>query len=167
MTEKKTIAEISIDARMLHQKLKEVPIGSTITWEDLGKVIGRDVHAGSPGYGALTTARRRVQIDDGMVFDAIAKVGLKRLSDAEIVNTGQSIVDRVRRMARKGARRLLSVANFDALPNEAKIKHNAYASLLGAVAQISQESKVRALEKHVQGTQAALPLAKTLEVFKA
>lgn len=167
MTPKKTIQEISVDARLLHQRLKEVGVGETITWEELSKTAGRNVSAGHAGYGALATARRRAQVDDGMVFDAVSKVGLKRLSDVDIVNTGQSTVDRVRRAARKGAKRLLSVRDFNGLPNELKIKHNAYASLLGAVAAISQEAKVHQLEKHVQNAQAALPLAKTLEVFKA
>lgn len=167
MADKKTISEISVDARLLHQHLAASKVGDTLTWEDMGKVIGRDVRPGSTGYGALHTARNRAQMDDGMVFDAIAKVGLKRLSDAEIVNTGQSAIDRVRRAARKGAKRLLSVKDFGSLPNDLKVKHNAYASLLGAVAQISQSSKVTQLEAHVQNARAALPLAKTLEVFKA
>ena len=164
---KKTISEISVDARLLHQRLTQAKVGDVITWDDLGQIIGRSVHPGEGGYSALATARNRVQVDDGYIFDAIAKVGLKRLSDAEIVNTGQYAIDRVRRAARKGTRRLLSVKDFDALPNDLKVKHNAYASLLGAVAQISQSSKVTQLESHVQNARAALPLAKTLEVFKA
>lgn len=164
MTDKKTIQEISVDARLLHQKLKTIEIGATVTWDDLSSVIGRDVR--DSGYSALTTARRRVQIDDGMIFDAVHTIGLKRLTDIEIVSSGQSFVDRVRRIARKGAKRLLSVKDFDKLPNNVKVSHNAYASLLGAITQVSSESKVRMLEKHVQNTQQALPLAKTLEVFK-
>lgn len=164
---KKAIAEISVDARLLHQRLKEVAVGETITWEELSTVIGRDVTAGSAGYGPLSTARKRALNDDGIVFDAVSKVGLKRLTDTEIVNTGQATVDKVRRAARKGAKRLLSVRDFEALPNAMKIKHNAYASLLGAVASIAQENKVHQLEKHVENAKAALPLAKTLEVFKS
>ena len=99
---KKTIAEISVDARLLHQRLQSVGVGETVSWEELSQVIGRDVTAGSKGYGPLSTARKRALNDDGMVFDAIPKVGLKRLTDAEIVNTGQATVDKVRRAARKG-----------------------------------------------------------------
>lgn len=166
MADKKSIAEISVDARLLHQRLKTVGIGETVSWGDLAKIIGRDVTAGNGGYSALTTARRRALMDDGMVFDAVLKVGLKRLSDQDIVATGQATVDKVRRAARKGNRRLLSIQDFDALPNEMKVKHNAYVSLLGAVVAISTDKKVHQLEQHVENARAALPLAKTLEVFR-
>ncbi len=66
MADKRAIPEISVDARLLHQKLQSVSIGQTITWEDLSAVIGRDVIAGSKGYSALTTARKRAQTDDGI-----------------------------------------------------------------------------------------------------
>lgn len=163
---RRRIPELSVDARLLQQRLKIVPVGETVTYETLAAVIGRECRPQHKAYGALTTARARAQRDDGMVFDAVHRVGLKRLTDVEIVAGGAAVIERVRRAARKGTRRLLAVQNFDALPNEAKIKHNAYASMLGAMVSISTERKVKQLEKYVQNTQAALPLAKTLEVCK-
>ncbi len=166
MSDRKTIAAISLDARHLYLRLARATIGETLTYDDLSKAIGRDVSPGKPGYGALTTARRRAHLDGGIVFDAVTKIGLKRLSDTEIVGSGQHAIDRVRRAARRGAVKLLSVGDFEALPNELKHKHNAYTSLLGAITQITQGRRVEELERHVGNAQATLPLWKTLEIFK-
>ena len=167
MTTRKTIPEISVDARMLHQHLATIKIGEIVTWEAMSNIIGRPVSPGNSGYSALMTARNRAQNDEGFVFDAVARVGLKRLADVDIVNGGQAAIDKMRRAARRGVKRLLSVNNFADLPNDAKIKHNTYASLLGAVVHMSQDARVKKLEAHVGNTQAALPLAKTLEIFKS
>lgn len=162
----KAIAEISVEAKLLHQALKAVAIGGTITWTELAHIIGRPVTAQQKGYGALQTARKRALVDDGLVFEAVHKIGLKRLNDSEIVATGTHSIDRIRRIARRGTQKLLSVKEFDKLPNADKIRHNAVVSLLGAVQQIATENKVKSLEKHVTNSQAALPTAKALEIFK-
>lgn len=162
----KAIPEISVDAKLLHQALRAVAIGGVISWAQLRDVIGREVRAGQKGYGALQTARHRALRDDNMVFAAVHGEGLKRLTDEEIVETGADTVKRVRRIARKGAEKLLAVADFDALPNAAKIRHNAYTSMCGALTAIATERKVEVLEKNVTNAKAALPVAKALELFK-
>lgn len=161
---KKTIPDISIDAKVLHDRLKQAQVGEVLTWVDLSKLIGRDVRRHA--YGALNTARKRAQNDDLCVFGTVFKVGLKRLSDTEVVDTGQQVVDKVRRTTRRGVKRLTSVTDFSAMPNESKIKHNAYVSMLGALCDVSTTRRLHQVEKEVATANAAISMVKTLEIFK-
>lgn len=166
METKGTIFEISVDAKLLHERLKKVGIDEVISWEDLSEVISRDVRAGGSAYGALTTARRRALVDEGMVFDPVKGKGLKRLSDAEIVETSQAKIDSVRRRSRAALKRLACVQNFNGLPSDKQVKHNVFASIFSAFVMVTKAGPMKKLEDQVAEAQAQLPLAKTLEAFR-
>lgn len=160
----KSIPELSIDARLLIDLLSKVGIGETVGYDTLSEAIGRDVRG--TAYSQLATARRHLLRDKQMVFEAVHNVGIKRLSDAEIVATGESAVGRVRRAARRGTQRLTSVQDFDALPNALKLKHNAYLSTLGAIGMLAKGSAVKKVEEAVSASSGALPIGRTLELFR-
>jgi hypothetical protein len=63
----------------------------------------------------------------------VRNIGLKRLGDAEIANTGQSVIRHINKSAAKGIRRLQSVKNFNALDNDSKIAHNFSRAALGLI----------------------------------
>ena len=166
METKGTIFEISVDARLLHERLKKVGVGDLISWDDLSEIISRDVRAGGPAYGALTTARRRAQKHEGIVFDPVKGKGLKRLNDAEIVETSQAKIDSVRRRSRAALRRLACVQNYEGLTSEKQVRHNTFASIFSAFATITKAGSMKRLEDQVAEAHAQLPLAKTLEAFR-
>lgn len=165
MTEQKAvIQQLSIDAKMIYERLIASSVGDTITYSELSELIGRDVQR--TGRGALVTARRRARNIDRMVFGTVRTSGLTRLSDAQIVETGEGALSHIRRAARRGAQTVLCVQNFNSLPNEKKVQHNTYVSMLGMMAEVAKPAKIRAIEKSVEATQAALPLAKMLEELR-
>lgn len=175
---KRSIFEISVEARLLYARLKEVSIGEVVLYTELAAIGGRPMETDEDTgklidrrfplelYGALSTARRRAQKDDGIILDAVYGEGLKRLNDHEIVGTSQRYIDGTRRASRRASKRLACVANFDDLPAESKVQHNTFMSLFGALAVITRAKSVKKLEGHVQQAHEQLPLVKTLEAFK-
>ena len=161
----KAIPELSIDARHLQERLEKLAPGEEITWGALSEVIGRDVRGAAKG--PLETARRRAQKESEIVVAAVRGVGLKRLDNAAIVTTGQSIFGTIGRAARRGVKRILC-ADFAELTNEQRIKHNSYVSGLGAVAHMAKPNQLKKLEGQVETASVKeLPLARTLEVFSS
>ena len=71
----------------------------------------------------------------------------------------------IKKTARRAAARILGT-DYGSLGDEAQVRHNAYVSLLGAVASITKPSSVRKVESKVAESRQSLPLAKTLEAFK-
>lgn len=155
--------EMSIDTRMIYDHLSKAEIGDTVNFTALSEAIGQRVEGATP---SVQSALRRLQNLDGRIFANVRGVGYQRLSDNEIVKTSESSRDLIRRHAAKSVRRLSCVVDFDGLPNDLKIKHNAGMSMFGAIANMLKPSSVRALENEVAKAQASLPLAKTLEAFK-
>ncbi len=100
-----------------------------------------------------------------MLFGCVSKVGFKRLANAEILGTGQASVDRIRREARRGAKRL-TCTDYDKLNREQQTEFNTKASVLGALHAVTTSGAMKKLAARTEEAQAKLPLAKTLEAFR-
>lgn len=157
------ITDASVDAKLLYQELVKADVGGSISYKTLSLCVGRDVQDGA--RGALYTARKMAEREKNIVFGVIRGEGLKRLDDIEIVNTGESVRAHIRRTARKGARRILRVRDYVALPQEQKVQHNAYASLFGAISEMVSPSNIARIASAVEKAEKELPLKKTLELF--
>jgi hypothetical protein len=153
----------SIDAQMIYERLTASTVGDIIPYSELSGIVSRDVQ--TKGRGHMETARRMALREKGMVFGSVKNVGLKRLADTEIVQSGQSYISRIRRTARRGMRVLVSVQDFASLPNDLKVRHNATVSMLGAVTQFSGNSSQKRVESAVQKAGEKLNYSKTLELF--
>lgn len=153
----------SIDAQMIYERLEKATVGEIVGYEELTALIGTDVQLKGRGY--METARRMAMRDKGMVFGPVRGVGLKRLADTEIVRSGQAYISKIRRHARRGMKVLVSVQDFAALPNDLKVRHNATASMLGAVAQFSGSTAQKRIEGAVEQAGNKISYAKTLELF--
>jgi len=160
MEEKKSIFEISPDTQLLIARLEKMQKGECVQYDELSKIIGRNVQM---NRSSLLSARRILQ-RQGMVFDAVSGVGIKRLDDIGIVKASQGHVFRAYQAARRGAQKL-SCVDYDTLNNEDKITHNTSASILGAIALVAKPSNTKKLLKAVQEARETLPTAKTLELF--
>lgn len=155
--------KIGVDAQELYKWLCTAKVGELLLYSDLSALIGRDVQ--KDGYQALDSARRMAQKEDRIVFGVERNVGLRRLDDVGIVATGADGLARTRRMARKNAAVLACTENFDALPNDAKIKHNAAMSIYGAISQALAPKAIARAEKVVAETGRALPGEELLGLF--
>lgn len=153
----------SVDSNALANVLRTVPIGAMISYDVLTNEIHRDVR--SNARGVLSTARRIVLRDDHIVFSAVRKYGLKRLSDHELAVSGTETLHRIHRSARRGAAKLSCVSRFDELTIDERNKHNAAMSLLGVFYEITKTSGLRKIENAVGIMQSQLPLKETLQAF--
>jgi len=160
----KSIPEQSMETRMLLDRLAKASVGEVIKYTELSELIGQDVQARSRGH--LASAIKSLLNDRQMVFGVIRTVGVKRLSDGEIVAVGDEILPRIRRMAKRATRKLLAVADFNSLTNDQKIRHNAVVSSLATVSFFSKEARVKEIEKQV-GSAQPLPVGKVLGLFKS
>lgn len=160
---KKTISELSPDAKLLMERLEQCRVDDVVTYDELNKIVDRDLQKnGAP----LRRARLKLQNEKQMVFDAVRNVGVKRLSDADIVaTTAEGFPRKLRKVARRGIRRIASVQNFTNLNLNDQNRHNSTMSVLSVVDHIMHSSRLKRLEAKVAEAKAAISLNKTLELF--
>ena len=161
----KSIPEMSVDTRLLYQRLAELQPGETITYEALSALVGHDVQRRRQN---LTSARNKALNEDGIVTEAVAKVGIKRLTDHDNVSgTGEALRSRVRRATGKAVRKLMAV-DFAALTQEDKIRQNAELSQISALKAFAKDHYTARLEAEVKKANVGmpLPLGRTLDSFK-
>lgn len=163
-TTKRPIGVMSIDVKTVYDMLRRCEIGDTVTYEDMEKSIGRSVRY--QNRWILSSACRRLLAQDSMLFGTVSKVGVKRLSDSEIVGVGQDTVQRIHRSALRGTRKLSAIRNYDGLSKSDKVRHGVQASALGILAHVTKERQLRRIEAKIENDPMTLPLQKTLEAFK-
>lgn len=165
MTDKKrTIPEISVDTRLLYQAIQELEPDEIIEYSKLSKLIGRDVRGAARSN--LMSARKMAERDDAIVVECVQNVGIKRLTDQEIVSSvGGHARKRIRRTAGRAVRKLHAV-EFDKLSTTEKIRQNAELSQLSAVKAFSGDNTTKRIEPLVTVSRMEqLAIAKTLEAF--
>jgi hypothetical protein len=153
---------MSADARLLRQRLSKVAVGQEISYEELSREIGRKV-AGS--CTALQSARRSLLNSSQIIFEPVRGVGLKRLSDSEIVDASERDISKVRRAARRGAKKLLSIADYSALPSDKQLQHTTRLSVMTMIAHAASDKGIEKVEKAAAGRAQELPIAETLKAF--
>jgi len=162
MNNQKTIPAISIESQRVIERLGQCAPGEFVSYEELSSIAGGDIQ--KEKRFALDTGRKRLERDRGLVFGTIKNEGVKRLEDEEIVQTSELGINRVRRQARRSARKLVCV-DFDNLSNEAKIRHNARMSIFGALVIVTSIKKQQAIEAGVTQAQSKLDVGATLRLF--
>jgi hypothetical protein len=155
---KPTMFERGADASRLREELAITPIGGVATYVRMSNAIGKPV---SGATGALTSARRIAQREDGLVFGCIRNMGLKRLDGEGIVNLAGAQTQSVRRRARRVVNTLALAAIKD-LREGSQRRAVAIASVLLVVADLAQEKSIRQVEHAASGRAASLPIAETL-----
>lgn len=156
--------EMGIDSRMLYDRLKLAEVGEVVEYDEMSKIIDRPVQG--DGRGSLNTARKAASRDDGIIFGTIRKVGLKRLSDAEIVGKQDQRRRHVKKTAESGFNELGRIQSYEKLSAQDKVRHNATASIFAAVSHVTKPSSMKRIEIKVAEAQAKLPIASTLKLFE-
>jgi hypothetical protein len=83
-----------------------------------------EAHMGEPMHELRAHIRRAItylERDEGIVFACVPKVGYKRLSDAEKVESSAGFARRIRRNAIRGVTRIGAVSDFTGLSNEQQL----------------------------------------------
>jgi len=157
------IRELSIEAKLLYQRMRTMKPGDTLTYEEMSEIIGRSIQQ---VRHVLYTARKMAEREDLLTFGTITSEGIRCLNTSEIISTGDTAIRHIHRTARRAARRFNCVGDLNLLPNEEKIRMNTKASVLGVLAHITTAKSLRKIEAPVAQTMEAIPHAKALEVFK-
>lgn len=156
--------ELNPDTRLLTDMLLTMRQGEVLTYTEMARKLSRQID-GSDAY--LQSARRRAEKEDGFVFVFERKSGLKRLTDAEIVSLGEAGAKGLRRKARKEARRVANVKDYEALSDADKARHQGALALFGAIVSAAKGSTLRRLEAAAAEATGPLPLGRTFDLFKS
>ena len=158
----KSLPELSIDTKTIYDYLMTIEQGEVIPYGVLSRLIGRNVQR--EAYPNMHSAVQKV-LNDRKVFEAVYKVGLKRLTDEEIAQiSGQQTISKMRRVVRRGAKKVSS-ADYKVLSNDGKIKHNTYLSVLGAVYLATKKKSLKMIESVVGKEYKVIPQTRVLELF--
>jgi len=155
--------QMSKETSDLIRKLESTTIGEIVTYDELSEVAHGDVLGRCRSN--LTSARKHLENEKRILFGCIRKVGLKRATDIEVVAEGEKGLSRVRRAARRASKRTVCIKDFDKLPEEVKVRHNAALSILGALDLATRPSKVKQIQAAVKTANDRLAIGQTLDLF--
>lgn len=155
--------QLSLETKALADRLRSVTFGETVEYVTLDSELKIQIQGAA--RGAMTSARR-ILLREGIRFDVVRGIGMKRMTDSEIARSGSRSVRLIRGVAKREAAKMAALADFESLPNDEKVQHNATLSVLGAVAHFSKPAQVRILEGAVAAAKSWLPTAETIEVMR-
>ena len=151
------------DVQTLVDILAKVPIGGTLSVEELAGQLRLDKNSGK-FRAALASARRIVQTEARIVV-ACEHGTLTRLNDSGIVQVATGAIQRIRRASVRSLKKL-GCADYDKLDNAAKAKHDAAASHLGILAECARPSIVAKIETVAAAKSAKLTFDETIKAFR-
>lgn len=166
MTNDRAIPELSLDTQTLETLLSSTAIGDVVTYAQMSAAIGRDVQ--TVGRGHLRTARVRLHRAQQMVFAAVPNVGVKRMDDIGKIEIATGHTRRGRTQYKMAVRTVAAVDNFDALPNDQKIKHSMVAAQAGAILHMTSAVRSKKLAAAIgEHAQKSFKPRESLELMKA
>ena len=155
----------SIETTVLIERVKTMKPGDLIRYDELSRLIGQDVRG--EARHILRSARHICQREYQVVTDADPAIGIRRLTDVELTHDGLRLFTRIRRAAKRGVDRVTSVTDFNALPDEEKIRHNATLSALFVINHMTKPRSIDRIAGSVNTENTGqLPIARTLELFR-
>lgn len=158
-----TIAETSIEAKLVYERLKQAAEDEVVTYSELSKVAGRNI-TGRARH-VLQTARGMCERLDRIVFGCVMKVGLRRLKNDEIPDIGVAKMSHIRRTVKR-ATRTMACANYDALSPEKRLSHNVSLSMFGVLHEVSKPSVSALLSREDVANSHALPIGRVFDLIK-
>lgn len=89
-----------------------------VSWEQLSGAAGCSL---AELRQTIVNARRYLERDEGIVFETVRGVGLRRLSDAEKVESAKDFTRKIHRTAVRGENRIGAVHDMGKLSNEQQL----------------------------------------------
>ena len=153
--------QTSEDTRLLIIRLeKAATVGEIISYADLSATIGKPIQA---NRGALATARKTVLVDRNFVFGTERGIGLKRLSDDEIIESTTGDRKSIRGKATRSMRKLNAV-EYLMLSKTKQIAATAIMAVFNAARVLTREHSVRQLASVANSQK--LNFQETLNAFR-
>jgi len=161
-SQKKTIPETSVDAKLLYSQLSDTAVGDFISYAELSKIIGRSIQQ---NRGPLTTAIKGVQRDLGYVFGTIRGEGIKRLDDQGIVAQAGYVLPKARRAALR-AKKQLECVTLGNLKEKDKTIFLTTVSAVAVLHFMTKNKQIKRLEHKVEAAEKQISIGHTLDLFK-
>ena len=150
----------SLETQEIVRLLADDKHAALFTYDEICKSSGAndkdDVRA------SISSARRILQRDKGIVFVTIIGEGIRRATDAEIVDSTARDVSGIRRTSRRGIERLSKVRDLSGLPRDKKTQFNLATSSLALIHHVTTPSAQAKIESKVEKQNEKLPVAETL-----
>ncbi|NCD11243.1 MAG: hypothetical protein EOL93_01720 [Epsilonproteobacteria bacterium] len=119
------------DINIIYRALLKTKPGMMLTYAYMSKLVDRDI--ATSGDYILQSARTRAKVEKGVLFRAVNKMGLERLTDHGMIKASRTYVVSAHRQAKSAIETLGCVKNFEKLSEQDKNMHNASITLAKAV----------------------------------
>ena len=165
---KRTITEQNIYTQELIEVLKIIKKEQTISYNELSKTIGIDIRPGYAGYGYQYSARKILEREDNIVFEAVAKVGLRRLTSEEIATgTGSVYLRKKRSLIKRSKSRIRTIDDhYDDLSNEAKMQVTAHRTILAFDNELSKLKNILKIKNKIEKDNKLIGFKDTIKLFE-
>lgn len=161
---KRPIGALSVDVKLIHDRLRKASIGDIVKDEELSAILGRDVQGKAAWI--VRSAIKKAAYENHIAFGRLKRLGWKRLNDSEKVDTYYGALRTIRRKAQRETRWLTATLDdYDTLPAEVRLRHDTAISAMPIIAHIASEKQLAKISERVQKAHSALPLQKTLDAF--
>jgi hypothetical protein len=161
---KQTIQELHADSITLYNKLLKVTVEKPlITYKELNEAIIGNTQQGA--RGRLATARRMMQREHNILFDTVIGLGLKRMTDHDVISSKDKHYQKIRRTTNRSIRDLTTLQDFDSLSNKERTTHLATLSGFKVLQHFIKPKQVKLLEDCVAHKQEQLSIASTIEAI--
>ena len=166
--DRKTIGQRHIYTQEIMEVLRVLKEGERISYDALSGIIGLGVTAMEPGYGYQKTARDILEKEESIVFEVIAKEGLRRMSPEEVaMSTIHKHIKEKKSMIRRNTIRINTVSDsYDGLSEGAKMKTTLVRTVLSFDSEMMKKKNVSLIEDKVVENKALIGFDDTLSLFR-
>jgi hypothetical protein len=152
----------SAQTEKIVELLRAASIGATVTYGALSDAIGEDVQR----HRHYLISATRILEGEGVLFRTETNIGVRRIAAHELPAVGQEAINRTRRTAKRGSRRLGLIDRMNDATVETLAEVRGKRSLLNFIAWAASASQRKRAEDEARQTTGPLPPAKLLEAWK-
>lgn len=156
----RSFAELSLDTKVLAERLAELQPDEVVSYQELSDLIGRAVNGGTSNLGS---ARRFVQREYGIVTDVVRGQGIKRLTAPGIVATQQPARAAIRRRLRRTIKKI-HLADDERLTREERQEKYSFIALGGTLQHFLKPATAQAVKAEI-GEGQTIAVGKVLEIL--
>lgn len=154
-----------INVHKIVRCLLKIDIDDMITYKSISELIKADITLNKNRY-YLLKARQIVLEENQIVFGVIRTIGLKRLNDSEIVDIGETNIQKTKVITSKSIETLTCIADYDELSDYKKVKYNSNMTVLSVLNFFTNDNSIAKIETNVETKMNPLEIKETIEFFK-
>jgi len=164
---KKTIGERSIYTQQLIKLMEKIQEGEVLKYQAMSDLIGMNTQAGNQGYSYQKSARDYLE-SQGIVFEVLENVGIKRMTAAEVGNSTGNIYLNQKKTAIKRARRKLIIVddNYESLPIETRNSVDFARTILAFDGEMTKKSIINQIALKITEAQKMIGFTDTIKIFQ-